>query len=139
MGAGRDINYVSNQMMEVDTRVQTQLAAVKDGIHGKIEDHLDIVTKTLAALEQAVVGAIGVSQEERRAALQNVSEQISKFERRQALETRTILDAITTVNGNAEYNHAKLCLVVARINAEIRQDFWKLFFTSLWRSIKRIF
>ncbi len=139
MGAGRDISYVSNQMMEADTRAQKQLEAVKDGLHGKIEDHLDAVTVTLGALEQTVIGAIGVSQEERRAALKNVSEQISKFERRQADDTTSILLAIQTLEQKLNTEVADIQYHMQVLDTDFRNDFWKLFFRSLWRSIKGLF
>jgi hypothetical protein len=139
MGAGRDISYVSNQMMDADTRAQKQLNAVKDGLHGKIEDHLDTVITTVAALEQTVIGAIGVSQAERREALRNVSEQIAKFERQQADDTISILLAIQTLEHQLTTETDELKYHLQVLDADFRNDFWKLFFRSLWRSIKGLF
>ena len=136
MGAGRDIGFVSNQMNEAAERAQKQLDAVKDGLHGKIEDHLGAVITTMATLEQTVLGAIGISQEERRIALQSVSDQLDAIKKQQSEDAASIRTAIYTIESNLKFNTQTL---VQNAETNLRRDFWKLFFVSLWRSIKGLF
>jgi hypothetical protein len=139
MGAGRDVGYVSNQLMEVDARAQKQLDAVKDGLHGKIEDHLDSMIRTFAELEKTVIGAIGISQQERRQALQNVSAQIATLKTQQSDDTTSVLLFVQALERQMTNEIIDARALMQKIDADLRQDFWKLFFSSLWASIRGLF